>query len=118
MIVPAMTSNELIIGVFKDLESVNVKALYLAQGMRREAVKSKSKYVQRIFEYKSKRHNKWLIIIDYYVKQPLFTVVVYYNDDFGLNGIMVESCHQGLIHFTTHFINRYNERFLGSKNLS
>jgi hypothetical protein len=62
MIVPAMNSEELTKEVFKDLESVNVKALYLARGMRREAVKSTSKFVQRIFEYKSMRLNKWLIM--------------------------------------------------------
>jgi hypothetical protein len=117
MIVPAMNSEELTKEVFKDLESVNIKAMYLAQGLRREAVKSKSKYVQRIFEYKSRRHNQWLIIIDYYVKHPFFTVVIYYNDDFGLNGIMVEASNQGLIHFTPHFIERYNERYLGMKNM-
>lgn len=117
MIVPAMNSEELSREIFRDLESVYIKALYLAQGMRREAVKSKSKYVQRIFEYKSRRLNKWLIIIDYYVKQPFFTVVVSYNDDFGLNGIMVESSNQGLIHYTPHFLERYNERFLGGEKM-
>lgn len=117
MIVPAMNSEELTKEIFTDLESVTVKAFYLAQGMRREAIKSKSKYVQRIFEFKSRRHNHWLIIIDYYVKQPFSTVVVYYLDYYGLNGIMVDGNNQTLTHFTSHFLDRYNERFLMQPNI-
>ena len=113
-----MNSKELIIEVFKDLENVNIKAMFLAQGLRREAVKSKSKYVQRVFEYKSRRLNQWLIIVDYYVKQPIFTVVVYYLDLYGLNGIMVDGNNQTLTHFTPHFLERYNERFLMQPKIS
>ena len=118
MIVPAMNSKELAIEVFKDLETVDIKAMYLAQGLRREAVKSKFKYVKRVFEYKSRRLNLWLIIIDYYVKQPFFTIVVYYLDPSGLNGIMVDGNNQTLIHFTPHFLERYNERFLIQPKIS
>lgn len=118
MIVSAMNSKELTIEVYKDLESVNIKAMYLAQGLRREALKSKSKYVQRVFEYKSRRLNQWFIIIDYYVKQPFFTVVVYYLDLYGLNGIMVDGNNQALTHFTPHFLERYNERFLMQPDIS
>lgn len=118
MIVPTMNSKELILEVFKDLETVNIKAVHLAQGLRREAVKSKSKYVQRVFEYKSRRFNQWLIIIDYYVKQPFFIVVVYYLDQSGLNGIMVDGNNQTLTHFTPHFLERYNERFLMQPKIS
>lgn len=118
MIVPAMNSKELIVEVFKDLENVNIKAVYLAQGMRREALKSKSKYVQKVFEYKSRRLNHWLIIVDYYVKQPIYTAVVYYVDSLGLNGIMVDGNNQTLTHFTPHFLDRYNERFLMQPKIS
>jgi hypothetical protein len=118
MIVPAMNSKELTIEVFKDLETVNIKAMYLAQGLRREAVKSKSKYIQRVFEYKSRRLNHWLIIVDYYVKQPFITIVVYYLDLSGLNGIMVDGNNQTLTHFTPHFLERYNERFLMQPKIS
>ena len=104
MIVPAMNSKELAIEVFKDLETVDIKAMYLAQGLRREAVKSKFKYVKRVFEYKSRRLNEWLIIVDYYVKNPIFIVVVYYLDIYGLNGIMVDGNNQTLTHFSPHFL--------------
>ena len=112
MIVPAMNSKELINEIYKDLEPVNIKAIYLAQGLRREAVKSKSKYIQRVFEYKSRRFNQWLIVVNYYFKQPFYIVVVYYLDSYGLNGIMVDGNNKTFTHFTPHFLERYNERFL------
>lgn len=118
MIVPNMNSKELLIEVFKDLEVVNRKATYLTQGLRRAAVKSKTKYVQRVFDYKSMRHNYWFIVVDYYVSEPSFTVVVYYRDQHGLNGILVDGTNQAMIHFTPHFLDRYNERFLKKKDAS
>jgi len=118
MIVPNMNSQELIIEVFKDLEVVNRKAIYLTQGLRREAVKSKTKYVHRVFDYKSLQYNDWFIVVDYFVSEPSFTVVVYYRDQHGLNGILVDGTHQALIHFTPHFLDRYNERFLKQLGVS
>jgi hypothetical protein len=118
MIVPNMDSKELLIEVFKDLEIVNRKAIYLTQGLRREAVKSKAKYVQRVFDYKSMRHNYWFIVVDYYVKQPCYTVVVYYSNQRGLNGVLVDGDNQALIHFSPHFLDRYNERFLKKRGAS
>jgi hypothetical protein len=118
MIVPAMNSEELIIEIFKDFETVQRKAMYLTDSLRREAVKSRSKYVQRIFGYKSMRLNQWIIIVDYFVKNPCFTVVVCYNDEFGLNGIRVDPSSLSLTHFTPHFLERYNERFLKQRNLT
>jgi hypothetical protein len=118
MIVPNMKSKELFIEVFKDLDVVDRKATYLTLSLRRAAIKSKAKYVHRVFHYKSLRHNKWLIYVDYYVKEPSYTVVVYYNNHYGLNGILVEGGNQALIHFTSHFLERYNERFLHKKGAS
>lgn len=48
MIVPAMNSKELYKEIHTDLEIVFRKAGYLTSGLRREAVKSKNKYIQRI----------------------------------------------------------------------
>lgn len=118
MIVPKMNSEELLTEVFKDLEVVDRKAKYLTQGLRRAAVKSKTKYVHKVFNYKSMRHNCWLIIVDYYLKDPLYTVVLYYRHQNGLNGILVDGGNQALIHFTPHFLDRYNERFLNEKGTS
>lgn len=120
MIVSNMNPEELLTEVFKDLEIVDRKATYLTQSLRRSAIKSKSKYVHRVFQYKSLRHNRWLIYVDYYVKEPCYTVVAYYNNQYGINGILVDGGNQALIHFTPHFLERYNERFLhenGASNL-
>lgn len=118
MIVPAMNSKELYKEIHTDLEIVFRKAGYLTSGLRREAVKSKTKYVQRIFDYKSNQYNRWFIVVDYFVKQPSFTVVVYYLDEYGLNGIRVNCNNKSLTHFTSHFLDRYNERFLKQESLS
>ena len=118
MIVPSMTSKELLIEVFRDFEIVQRKAIYLTQGLRREAVKSKSKYVQRIYDYRSKQYNNWIIIVDYLVGDPRFTVILYYVDEYGLNGISVNTDYKSLAHYTPHFLARYNERFVKQQNLS
>jgi hypothetical protein len=118
MIVPAMNSKELLTEIFKDFEIVQRKAMYLTDGLRREAVKSRSKYVQRIYGYRSKQYNNWIIIVDYYVGDPCFTVVVFYVDEFGLNGVRVDTDDRTLTHFSPHFLQRYNERFVIQGSLS
>jgi hypothetical protein len=118
MIVPAMTSKELLMEIARDYSMVMKKAMYLTESLRRLAVKSKEKHIKRVFDYKSKQKNNWLIIIDYYLKEPTFLVVVYYVDKYGLNGIMVNSDQQTLTHYSPHFLERYNERFLHEPNIS
>lgn len=118
MVVPSMNSEELLIEIYKDLEVVNRKAFYLAQGLRRQAIKSRGKYVQRVYDYKSLRQNNWFIIVDYYVKEPLFTVVAYYTNQYGLNGILVDGDNTTMMNFTPHFLDRYNERFLKREDAS
>ena len=118
MIVPAMNSEELIMEIFNDLEIVNRKAMFLTESLRREAVKSKSKHVHRIFDYRSMQFNKWFIVADYIVGHPGFIVVVYFIDENGLSGIRVDADNQSLTYFTPHFLERYNERFLKQLNLS
>jgi len=118
MIVPSMNSEELLVEIFKDLEVVNRKADYLTQSLRRKAIKSKEKYVQRIFDYKSMRHNQWFIVAEHFVKHYRFVRAVYYNNRLGLNGITVDGDNLTMNHFSTHFLDRYNERFLESKGAS
>ncbi len=118
MIVPSMNSEELVVEVYRDLEIVNRKANYLTQGLRRQAIKSKEKYVQRIFDYKSMRHNQWFIVAEHFVKHYRFVRVVYYNNHLGLNGITVDGDNLTMNHFSSHFLDRYNERFLERKGAS
>ena len=117
MIVPSMTSKELFREIISDDENVRSKAVYLSKGMRREAAKSKTKHVCRAFDYRTKKFNNWIIVIDYHKKKQEFYSVLYYNDDGGFNAIQVNS--QGyLTHFIGHFLDRYNERYLKLKDVT
>jgi hypothetical protein len=117
MIVPSMTSKELLREILSDDKNVRTKAVYLSQGMRREVVKSKMKHACRAFEYRTKKFNNWIIVIDYHKKKQEFYSVLYYNDYRGFNAIQVNS--QGyLTHFIGHFLGRYNERYLKLKDVT
>ncbi len=118
MIVPAMNSQELYSEIMNDYRIVNRKAYYLALSLRRAALKSKPKHVREIFDYKSKQRNTWIITIDCYVKGYESSATVFYLDKLGLNGISVNSDTISLSHYTPHFLDRYNERFLKDNKLS
>jgi hypothetical protein len=118
MIVPSMNSEELTKEIFQDYPMVLRKAMYLTESLRRKALKSKNKYCHQIFEYKSSRKNNWLIIVDYYVAEPTFQVVVYYLNEFGFNAMRVDGDQTTLSHYSSHFLDRFNERFLKQENIS
>jgi hypothetical protein len=118
MIVPSMNSRELYAEIFSDYRIVSRKAYYLALSLRRSAMKSKHKHVREIFEYKSKQRNNWIIAIDCFVKGYDSSTTVYYLDKYGLNGISVNTDGVSLSHYTPHFLDRYNERFLKDTDLS
>jgi hypothetical protein len=107
-----MSSKELTREIFSDYESVLCKTTHLINGLRREVVKSRSKYVHKIFDYKTMRYNKWKIIVDYPHKHPKHIAVVYYTDPMGLHGIRVDGNLRSLTHITPHFLSRYNERLV------
>ena len=113
-----MTHEELVREIFKDYDIVIRKAVHLMQGLRRKALKSKDKHVHKIFDYKSMQQNNWLIFVDYLVKDPTFIVVVYYLDIAGFNAIMVTSDQRSLVHYSSHFLERYNERFLKHESIN
>ena len=113
-----MNSQELYSEIMSDYRVVERKAYYLGLNLRRSAVKSKHKHVRKIFEYKSKQRNNWIITIDCYAKGYDSSVTVYYVDKHGLNGISVNTDGVSLSLYTPHFLQRYNERFLKDTNLS
>lgn len=118
MIVPSMNSKELIKEVFNDFVIVERKAFYLSESLRRAAVKSKHKHIQKLFDYRSKRYNKWIILVDSYVAMAVIRYAVWYLDEYGMNGLRVNSDLKYLTHLTPHFLDRYNERFLHQPALS
>lgn len=113
-----MTSQELCNEIFKDESVVISKATYLAKDIRRLALKSKEKYTEKIYEYKSKQNNNWIIIIHANKKVIDTFYITYYLDQYGLNGIMTANDKKSLLHYTPHFLERYNQRFLKQENLS
>ena len=117
MIVSSMNTCELVKEILLDASSVDRKANYLSEGLRRTAVKSKNKSFYQIFEYKSKRQNNWLIVINYFNGLPTFHTIVYYLNEQGINAISIGE-NEKLYRFSPHFLIRYNERFLKQENIS
>lgn len=113
-----MNTQELTNEIFLDYPMVVRKAMYLTESLRRKAIKSKNKHCHQIFEYKSNRKNNWLIFVDYYVAEPTFQVVVYYFNEFGFNAMRVDADQRTLSHYSSHFLDRFNERFLKQENIS
>lgn len=118
MIVPSMNSEELVKEIRIDYPQIIRKANYLVVELRRKAVKSKDKRYQQIFEYKSVRENNWLILVNYINGLPTYTVTVYYLNERGINAISVNGDLLKLYRFSSHFLDRYNERFLKQENVS
>ena len=117
MIVSSMNTCELVKEILLDASSVERKANYLSEGLRRTAVKSKDKSFYQLFEYKSKRQNNWLIVINYFKGLPTFHTIVYYLNEQGINAISIGD-NEKLYRFSPHFLIRYNERFLKQENIS
>lgn len=118
MILPTMNSEELVREIIKDCQIVNRKAKYELEKLRRPALKSRSRHVQRIYDYKSKNHNNWFIFCDYNMKDPLWYVVVHLVDKWGLQAYLVDENQRTLYHYSGHFLERFNERFLHEPELS
>ena len=113
-----MNSEELVREIMKDYPIVYRKGMYALEKLRRPALKSVNKHVQRIYDYKSKNNNNWIIICDYYVKDPSWMVVVHFLDKWGFEAYLVDDRQRTLYHYSGHFLERYNERFLHEPELS
>lgn len=117
MIVSSMNTCELAKEISLDSPLVDRKAEYLLEALRRKAIKSKDKSYLQIFDYKSKRQNNWLIVINYFKGLPTFNTIVYYLNEQGINAIAIGE-RLKLYRFSPHFLTRYNERFLKQENIS
>jgi len=118
MILPSMNSEELVREIMKDYQIVNRKGKYELEKLRRPALKSRSRHVQRIYDYKSKNNNNWIIFCDYDIKDPFWYVLVYFVDKLGLQADLVDENKRVLYHYSGHFLHRFNERFLHETELS
>ena len=118
MILPTMTSEDIIREIKQDFTAVMQKAKYAMEELRRPAIKSKNKHVKRIRDYKSKNNNNWIIFCDYHVKDPMWYVVVHFIDKYGLQAYLVDENQRLLYHYNGHLLERFNERFLNEPEFS
>lgn len=117
MIVKTMNQVEIAREILADFSSVQKKVMTLKKPMRRSLIKSRKKYAFKIIEYESQRKNNWVIFIDCFKKETLTKYIVSYLDKNGFNAVMVLD-NRNLMHISSHFIQRYNERYLQQLGLS
>ena len=117
MIVPAMNAKEIIKEVFLDIKSVENKADHYAKDLRRAAIKSRNKAATKSFDYKSIRKNDWIIFIKSTSSYCAIITSVHYLNNMGFNCLLVAE-GKSLHHYSGHFLERYNERFLKQNSLS
>lgn len=119
MITNSMSTSEIVHEIYKDLPSVSRKIDDLFPKFRRMALKSKDQRYQQFLTYKSKRLNDWLLYIDYNKKDPTFLLLVTYITNQGFFALMVKlGSFPSITHYSGHFLERYNQRFLKEENLS
>jgi len=117
MIVPAMNSEEIMKEVLLDFPKVRNKADFYSKILRREAIKSKSKLAIKCWDYKSTRKNDWIILLKCTPSCSTTTTAAHYLNKMGFNCLLLSN--EGVFHhYSGHFLERYNERFLNQQNLS
>ena len=117
MIVPSMTHAELMKEVKIDGLAVDRKGCFLADDLRRFAIKSKIKPIDRWYNYKSARKNDWIILIRHHGKSYNIYLFAWFIGKQGINIISASNNERSeftFYHYTSHFISRYNERYLKS----
>lgn len=116
MIVPSMTHRELMKEIKIDCIAVDRKCSFLADELRRVAIKSRVKSLDRWYEYTTSRRNNWLIFIRHFGKYYQSHLFVWFVGKCGINIIHPQreegTSNYEFYHYTSHFFKRYNERFL------
>jgi hypothetical protein len=113
MIVPTMNKEELAREIFTDFKVVDRKVGYLMADIERRAKKLKRKEYQKVVNYKSLNRNDWIIFLWYRKKQePIIHTIVTYRDKGKYHAITVHPSNRTLLFFSSHFLDRYNKRFL------
>ncbi len=110
MILPTMTREELAKEILKDYESVLRKTIHLEKKLRKSSRKTKMQCLQQIFDYRSKRLNNWVVVVNVFKKKSSFNLGVHFADNEGYHAYVVSGDQKALIHYSSHFLQRYNER--------
>lgn len=123
MIVPSMNMDEIINEIKIQYPYVTNKANLFADKLRRQAVKNK--VAEQFFKLTDNKLNNWLIHVKMTKKICNLSLCLYYNNSFGFNIIKISDGYFGdtnkaniIVHYSAHFLERYNERFLNIPNLS
>lgn len=117
MLVPSMTTEEILREIKLDYDVVKRKTEYLSNDIRKRSIKTKKTIIKSV-TYTSPRKNNWVFVFEVNKKITYTSMYVYTNHDgFRAYGC-VGNVEDGLILITKHFLDRYNERFLKKPNLT
>ena len=117
MIVPAMNPEEILKEVILDFDTVERKAYYLGTHLRRKLIKAKNNTICEITDYKSLRKNDWVILIICTHKGLCTITGIHYLNPMGFNAINVYN-REKIVHYSSHFLERYNERYVKLKDMT
>ncbi len=109
MIVRTMSKDEVFSEAEQDFENVDRYIFNNVKKYARMMIKSRNKHIDYVFKYTSPMKNNWLINIKMDKKDFVFVGVIYDSDN---NYYMLTGDRKTLIHYSPHFISRFNERFL------
>jgi hypothetical protein len=117
MLVPAMNIEEIRKELNKDFPVLNRKMVYVAHKLLKTIKPARDKIITRVSDYFSGNKNKWLYRLSIsQKKQECFLLIYYYNAK-GISAFSKINNTDYLLHFTSHFFDRYNERcHLGLKD--
>jgi len=107
-----MNIKEIAYEISNDLINVEKEIDKLMPKMRRKALKMRGKRYYQVFDFKTKKYNDWLVAIDYLKRDPSWVMFCSYQNNEGYNAVMVITATNSFVHYSAHFLERYNERFL------
>lgn len=110
MLVPGMTSEEIRHEVYKDYPCVYRKAAYVAKKVAKNFGPIKDKVIYRVFDYYSPAKNNWIYSLKITKTSSTTFMLAYHYNKSGLHAYGVFGDSDYLMHFTTHFFARYNQR--------
>jgi hypothetical protein len=110
MFVPSMTLEEIRKEIDKDFPIVYRKAQYVSEKLFRQIKPAKGKTYVKLYDYLSKHKNRWIYKIDISKHETFVHFMTYFYGKKGLVVFGLLSSEDSVNLFTSHFLNRYNER--------
>jgi len=110
MLVPSMNFQEIRKEISKDYPLVFRKASFIGRKLYRLLSPKKDQTVCRTFDYTSYNKNNWLYRVFFKNKKEYYQLMVYHYNNKGLCVYQMYPENDYLLHYTSHFFSRYNER--------